>query len=172
MIATNGSIMPPDEVLSIIKKYDVIIRVSDYGIDHDKARGLMEKCRVMGIRCPYYEFASDTGKWNLLGGTEIEREQDDEIVAKRYRDCHFRGCLTLERGELSYCSRATNSYAIQHFKRKKGDYLKVRNDRRFAKNLKKYVIKRHFMEACRYCNGTDDRLMVEPAIQMEAGSVL
>lgn len=166
LIATNGSIMPSESLLRVMRENDVYVRISDYNIVHDKAFQLKKKCEKMGIRCSYYKFVGDIGKWNLLGGIEVTPEDNDKVVANRFKKCNFHGCLTLERGELSYCSRATNSHVIQHFKRKKGDYLKVRDTREFGKLLRRYIIHAHAMEACRYCNGTDSDHIVEPAIQI------
>ncbi|MCM1047014.1 MAG: hypothetical protein NC433_01145 [Clostridiales bacterium] len=73
----------------------------------------------------------------------------------------------MERGELAYCSRATNSYVIQGFPRKQTDYFSLREKKRnFRVSLAKYLVFRHPMQACYYCNGTNDKHMVQPAIQM------
>lgn len=165
-IATNGSIMPPEEVLGSIKKYDIRIRISDYNVAPDKVRKLEQKCRDYCIRYMIYDFCSTEGQWYNEGGVETPRENDDKLVKRRYKLCQFRGCLTLEHGELTYCSRATNSYRIQGFERNEMDYLVLSGTAEFKETLKKFLFRRHYMEACRYCNGTNDKLMIPPAIQI------
>lgn len=163
-IATNGKLIPNDKILDTISQYDVFVRISRYEVCDNLATNLYNKCLGKHIRCEFYDFASKKTLWYLCGGIEIERETNNEVVEQRYQNCDFRGCLTLERGELSYCSRATNSFRIQGFERKKDDYFNVR-DKFSYRLLRKFVNKRHYMEACRYCNGTDTDKMVSPAIQ-------
>lgn len=166
-IATNGSILPSNELLQLFRENDVEVRISDYNIVHDQAQMLKKKCEEMGVHCFYHEFASKQTMWYSCGDIDTPPEKDEKVILARYRKCSFHSCLTLERGELSYCSRATNSYIIQNFERKDGDYLKVCDEKGFKKQLVKYLIHTHPMEACRYCNGTADRYLVPPAIQIE-----
>lgn len=166
-IATNGSIIPTEKCMRFLHMYNIGIRISDYGIAREKAKILIERCKAYGVRYYCYEFVNKEGLWYDCGGIETPREDNDKVVSERYKKCGFCGCLTLERGELSYCSRATNSYSIQNFNRKPMDYIKVTNLKSFRSELKKYIAFPHFMEACRYCNGTNDCKMVQPAIQMK-----
>ena len=165
-IATNGSIFPSQEMLSLIKMYDVEIRISDYNIAHESAERLRKECERNNIKNFYYRFANGQAGWYACGDISFPRENDDKIVNRRYKTCAFKGCLTLERGELSYCSRAANSFAIQKFERKPDDFLKIQDHKTLKKELRKFLLYRHKMEACRYCNGTDDRYLIEPAIQI------
>lgn len=89
-------------------------------------------------------------------------------MLQRFVNCSFCGCLTLEHGELAYCSRATDSFAIQGFDRLATDYLKIDDSEDFREKLIAWRASPHFMETCRYCNGTNEEMMVRPAIQIRA----
>lgn len=83
-----------------------------------------------------------------------------------FKTCAFNTCLTLENGELAYCSRATNAWRIQHFERLYSDYLKVSKRKGFQRELEEYIRNPHPMEACRYCNGSVDGDEIKAAVQL------
>lgn len=164
-IATNGSIVPSDDLMRIMHDNDVKIRISNYGRSLDKLAELTKKCDEFDVQYSMYDFATGKTQWFQCGGVDVKREQNKHTVKKRFNNCRFNTCLTLERGELSHCSRATNSYHIQGFQRKDRDYLKVRNDKNFKNRLRKYVLFLKPMEACHYCYGTSMDHMIPVAVQ-------
>lgn len=168
VIATNGSIIASNELLALCKKQDVEIRISDYNVVHEKAEEFKRKCEEFELKHTFYDFSSFQGEWYDLGGTDIQRESDDRVVKRRFKHCDFRGCLTLEDGRLAYCSRAVNSQFVQGFTGKDSDYLIISKRLDFREDLRSYLANRHFMEACRYCNGTDHTDMIPPAVQIGA----
>lgn len=165
-IATNGSIVPSDDLMSIFHRNGVKIRISNYGLSLDKIENLKEVCQKYKVDYYMHNFASKDSSWYLLGGKELCRDNNELETQERFNSCRFNTCLTLERGELAYCSRATNSYHIQGYERRTEDYVKVIDSAEFKKELMQYVRYPKAMEACRYCNGTSEDLKVEPAIQM------
>lgn len=163
-IATNGMLIPSKEVLNTIKKDNrVSVRISDYKMSH-KPIELKRILDVMGIPNYYYEFMGNKGVWRDLGGA-YDPPVDDKEKEEHFKTCAFNTCLTLENGELTYCSRATNAYKIQKFERQPEDFLAVNHSRDFKHKLKEFVRKPHPMEACRYCNGTVKGKAIKPAIQ-------
>lgn len=162
--ATNGMVIPSDDVLDTIKRDNRIgVRISDYNIS-DTAKQLKVILDEMKIRNSYYEFAGNTGKWIDLGGVDMMPVNDEE-ANMHFKTCAFNTCLTLENGELTYCSRAANAYKLQNFVRDASDYLRVEDSEDFATRLKEFVRNPHPMEACRYCNGTAKGEIIAPAIQ-------
>ncbi len=166
-VATNGSVKPGDSLFSLMKEKNVGVRISDYKIVPVEAETLYKKCRDMGIKVKYYTFTSGKSKWYYKGLDEMEKDNNDKKCRDRFAACRNNGCLTLERSRLYYCSRAVNAGIIQHFTEKATDYCLVDGDPDFAKRLANYIVKKHFMEACRYCHGTDDTYLCEPAEQMK-----
>lgn len=167
VIATNGSIIPKDKVLNCLKKNDVLVRVSDYGIVKESCSALMERLRSKNIRSYLYSFGSGQSLWYDCGTKKVKCENNKRVIRERYYSCAFKNCLTLERGELSYCSRSTNSHVIQGFERKDTDYFNLRNiNGKYRIDLAKHLVFRHPMQACCYCNGTNNDHLISPAIQM------
>ena len=166
-IATNGSIIPSEEIMNLLKKRDVFIRISNYGLYPDKIEKLIQKFDEHGIKYSLYNFAGGVDRWSFLGGIDTPRTEDDELAEKTYSTCNFRSCLTLEKDELAYCSRATVSYLVQGFERKEFDYVKITDDPEFQQRFYKYLEQPHAMEACRYCLGTAHLKLIAPAVQIK-----
>ena len=109
-IATNGTIIPKDELFNLIKKYDIALRISNYPITKEKGLILYNECQKRGIDASIYNFGNNKSEWSYLGGIETPRENDDKIVSKRFWYCSFKGCLTIDDGEINWCSRIRNAY--------------------------------------------------------------
>jgi len=67
VIATNGSIIPNDALLKVIKDNDAEIRISDYKNEHNNSV-LINKLIENNIQYRVYRFADGTGMWKLPGG--------------------------------------------------------------------------------------------------------
>ncbi|MBQ3376952.1 MAG: radical SAM protein [Synergistaceae bacterium] len=168
VIATNGSIMPSGELLEIIKLNNVHVRISDYNITPDKTKSLIEILKLKNIAYSLYVFAGGNGYWFNTGRKDFKRTDNDLIVKERFRTCAFRGCLTLERGQFARCSRGNNAPEIQNFASVPGDYLILKkDDKEFRREFMKYYYNLKFMEACRYCSGTNQNDMIIAAEQIK-----
>ena len=167
-IATNGTLIPGDEILTALKSYNVQMRISDYHIEENKAviPELINILETHAVRYYYYSFKSGESLWYAKGGLEMEREADDATVKKRFQTCKNNTCLTLENAKLCWCTRAINAPLIQGFDAKGGDFLRVADSRALRYKILMYLEKKRFMEACRYCRGTDEAYLVPPAEQM------
>ncbi|MBQ6773869.1 MAG: hypothetical protein IJP48_07410 [Synergistaceae bacterium] len=170
-IATNGSIIPNDSLLDIIKSCNTRIRISDYNVTPDRTKKLINILHEHEIIYSVYEFAGGCGRWYNCGGVDLTNYAltDNETVRQRYDSCAFRRCLTLERGQLARCSRASDASRIQGFNESESDYLKLSDfsdNKELRKALLKYYMFPTFMEACKYCNGTSSDDMIEAAVQL------
>ena len=165
-IATNGIHVPSDRVLELVARYKVTIRISNYVEVGHSTEALKNKIDEKGIVFKEWHFASGVDVWNYLGGTEVVPENDDVLVAKRFRNCKFKICTTLENGEIVHCSRGVNASRIQGFPTKKKDSVIVRGNDNLRDELIDYINEMNYMEACRYCYGTDSGKYCIPAEQV------
>ncbi len=75
-----------------------------------------------------------------------------------------------ENGLLGHCSRSVIARKVQLFQlplqikagKEGGGYVPVSRSGEFKELLSEYISNPHYMEACRYCNGTDPGASVEP----------
>lgn len=165
-IATNGLITPNDTLMKICSLYNVHFRISNYPQSQNNLMRFVQKCQQWDVPVTMYNFASRKAMWYDCGGLDTPREDDDEIVQERFRNCSFgRHCLTLEDGELHRCSRAKNAYKLQGFESQHGDFVRVRGNKNFYEELKEYITPPlRFETACRYCNGQSR--LISPAEQL------
>jgi len=173
-IATNGTVKPNID-LELLKHKKMSIRISNYQIVQNDSEKLKLHLETNGVKYSIYNFVSKKAVWNDLGYTPplspTAELADDNTCKTRFENCAFRGCLTLEQSKLGYCSRSIIAEAVQGFVAKPSDYLILRSPsppskKFFFEQFKNYIENRHFMEACRYCNGTATGKFIEPAIQL------
>ena len=111
-----------------------------------------------------YSFVLGDASWFECGNKDIGKQNDDP--ADKFKKCAFKQCLTLERGEISHCSKATNSYHIQGFDRKLTDYVPVEDTSSFEAKLKQYALSPEAMTACENWYGTRNDRVIPAARQM------
>lgn len=167
VIATNGIKTPNDETMMLCRMHKIPFRISNYPQQRDNTQNFATKCKNFKVDVFWYDFASNQTLWYDCGGLDVPREDDDEVVAERFNHCAFRGCLTLEDGELHRCSRAKNAYKMQGIELEEGDYVRVRNNENLLEDIISYHTPLRFENACRYCNGTDGVKMIPAAEQLD-----
>ena len=170
VFATNGTVIPV-KYLEKLSHPKISVRISNYPVvPKEKINSLCEVFDDSVIQYSVYNFVHGDSFWTKCGGIETPKEYDNGIVSDRYFRCGFKTCLTLENGILGKCSRAIHAKEMQKFTPKKNDYVSV-TERHLKYKLIKYefiqkINRRYFMEACRYCYGTELSEKVTPAIQL------
>lgn len=167
-VATNGTILPNEDVFQALKRNQVRIRISNYSntLEETTAK-LVDRLAQLEIDTWMYEFALDDSMWYDMGGiTAKPAENSDSLTQHRFLDCPFHDCFTLENGKISRCSRAIIAEMLQEFTAREGDFLPVIPSEDFPEKLWSYLDTADFMEACRFCYGATGR-KVAPAQQLE-----
>ena len=154
VIATNGTITPDDEWWHNFSINNVKIRISNYPQNRKNLELFVAKAQTYRVDLNLYDFASRDALWYDCGGLYTPRENDDKVVSERFDKCAFKGCLTLENGDLHRCSRAPNAHKLQDFDISPADFVRVRDNKNLYDDLLAYLTRPHFETACRYCNGT------------------
>lgn len=163
-IATNGSIIPKEEVLQSIKKYGFIVRISDYRHE-SKINTLIDKLNEYGIVYKKYDFADGSGEWKK-GGDMDYCIPTDENLDKKVFTCRWNTCFTIENTYVGRCARSIPARTLQNIVLKHDDYISLLD----SSNLTFEKISQYFMfvkpmDCCRHCKGTSGE-SVEPAIQL------
>jgi hypothetical protein len=86
VIATNGTVIPSDEVLKLCANNAIRIRTSNYGGALDKTAKLHEKCRIFGVSVYNYRFVE---KWCNFG--TIKHNRTDEENQHIADNCPYNG---------------------------------------------------------------------------------
>lgn len=167
VIATNGSLIPQDDILEIIRKNKVHIRISDYQVTPEKTQQLVKKLKEKEIEYSLYSFVEDGGMWFDLNH---RGSNSKKAARRRFALCRFHSCLTMERGRLARCSRGNNAPDIQGFQVKKRDYCELDEKEDNRKNIIEYFYYPCAMESCCYCYGTSPSHMVKAARQAKVNN--
>lgn len=167
-IATNGIIIPKDDILLLIKKDNrMTVRISDYGkINANTREKLKNKLIDLGINNFIYDtFIGGEHKWADMGNIYMKKLTYDEML-NSYNNClSAKWCMALEDGFISTCSKGTINHIIFNYKRSEKDGISIRENINFDKILD-FIKKLPPIEACYYCYGDNCGRDIPPAIQM------
>jgi hypothetical protein len=157
-ITTNGTVIPQENVIPLLKNSKVLVRISDYGKQVNKEKIL---CFLDENNIKYTIL--DLGNWVSPGGIE-KRNRDEETLCKYYERCpsgYY--CKTLYEDKVFACARAASLFALGYMKEQ--EYVRVDNTLE-TECLKEFML-RKFSVACDYCDITiDNKEYVQPAEQM------
>ena len=110
VIITNATVIPKNEILQKLKKYNVLVRVSDYGF-FDKMSAFVAALDKYEINVRILQDM----KWNDPGGINA-RGRSAEALKKQYNACDFSlKCKYLCEDKIFTCARAASMYHLGLF---------------------------------------------------------
>lgn len=167
LFATNGIGPVTPELIDVIKDTPKLqVRISEYS-PYIVPRKFIEALERDNIPFSKYTFQTYTGEWYDMGGIDMQRETDDQIVSERFQNCLFNICATLENGIIGRCARSTVARQVFPLSDRLDDYINIRKLKPWQKQkIFEYFENKKCMEACYYCNGTSGG-KVPAAIQLK-----
>lgn len=159
-ITTNGTILPKQEDISILKNNKVVVRLSDYSNIIDQNR-FIEHMKKFGIRLELMQ----GGKWIANGSVE-NRGRNVEKLMQQYDKCYSaKICKTLWENRLYVCARAASLAALGHTDKEQSLKIDLTEDLR--EDLWQFLCN-PLTDACNYCDiESGMEKMTEPAEQMK-----
>lgn len=104
-IATNGSIIPNDEIIKVLKDNPKVgINISNYDCIPEKRTKMIGVLEQNGIAYDKYDFLFGNGQWFDYGNVYQERVNVEQAKVN-YRDCREKYCLTFADGILYTCGK-------------------------------------------------------------------
>jgi len=153
-LTTNGTIIPSEEVLAVIKKRNLVIQISGYKIPNSKTQQLIELLDAKGVRytMPYDE------AWRDMGG--FDRRDNC-----RRLDCTIGRCNSMLDGKIFICSRAAMMDKLGIVK---SESLSVSGEVDFRQRLVNLLNTKDY-KSCWHCDGNTKHAKPLPiAKQMES----
>ncbi len=159
-LITNGSILPSYELIQIIKKNNVEVRVSDYTgtIPYgERYKEFIELLKKNSVK--YIVFRQD--EWMDFGfpHEHISMGETKEELKEHMLNCHGM-CHWLHSGKYYYCSSAWSANECGLFNLQEGDYLVLDELLEDPEKGKEQLMKFHmgelkngYMSLCKYCRG-------------------
>lgn len=168
-VVTNGTVVPDESLLQVIKKYEMYLSISDYtNIVHyeKKMEQLIKKAEEYGI--DYHRNPSIV--WTDFGFPERPFKRTPEQL-----EVHLKSCRpnwnALHGGRFYYCNVSWCAEQSGRFRLQAEDYLELEEIDSGDKKACREIVKlsRGTSSFCKICGGcgVDNTEIVETGIQME-----
>ena len=152
VLTTNGTIVPSDALIKLMKHDKVTLRVSGYPESVVPARKEVIKIfRENGIALEDL----DNMTWLDIGGNENRGRTPDEMTSV-FQNCIMADCIGMQAdGKIFYCSRQTAAYETDIYPSPSAnEYVDIRNtpaEELIEKMERFYEIP--YISTCDFCNG-------------------
>lgn len=175
-LISNGTVVPCDNVLELMKKYEMSVHISDYtqSVKYEKKLAkVIETFKKTGIE--YYVIPNNTWKDVKYPVKEFTAENPREHMLLCGHSTHSVG-----NGKLYWCDPAFAAECFTGFKAMEDDFLDlVRNKEDNSKyqatlNILKYMLgdvnEKGYMSICEKCAGVgkDNSVIVTAGLQMDS----
>lgn len=174
-LISNGTIVPNDEVIALLKKFHVTVHVSDYTRTVDYKRNLEKlQKKLVSSGIEHYVIPDNTWKDVIYPREGYKTDNPRHHMLLCGHSTH-----SVADGKLYWCDPAFAAESFMGFQSKEDDYLDLEeNKRHYSKyeatwNIMKYLLgdvnKRGYMSICERCAGvgSDNCLLVPAGEQME-----
>jgi hypothetical protein len=173
-IVTNGTVLPNERSISLIKKYDIVVIISDYS-NLEKFAAIFskveKKLRYSNVRILK---TASSGKWLDFGFPHKPLNIPEDELVEHMHDCNpvFRG---LNNGKFYWCHLVWSAVRSGLLAENKSDYLDLtaldpRNpeDKLMLIEYNLGYMENGYVSLCRFCAGCakSNTMFVDPAIQV------
>jgi hypothetical protein len=156
-ITTNGTIVPKKNVMDACRKFNVLIRISNYSSTlqylENRYECLIEK--MIDNKISYFMGTSDY-QWMDYGFETVDRKWNMGELIKTFNECKT-PCREIRGSKYYYCVMARSVSDNLKFGVGKEDYLDLQqqiNKKIFLEFQLGYSDK-GYLDMCNYCNGKD-----------------
>jgi organic radical activating enzyme len=168
IITTNGTVLPKEEILEVLKNNNVILSVSNYSNKLEKLKSKVD--RVLGT---YQEkninhYVRNDIEWYDFGDLRIKNNMSEEELINHFDSCTapFRG---LNDGKFYYCHLNTSAVLTKLFSPNENDYVNLSEV--YPKDLIKFDLgftEFGYITFCDNCNGCNTGIKI-PVSYKEQG---
>lgn len=160
-VYTNGTVIPNDDVLEILKGEKVRVHISDYLINKDKIEKLTKLFEEYEIKY----FVRKYDAWQESGGVDY-RNYTEKQLKDKFSNCFERNGYTFLKGRLYRCPRVAHAINLHAIPDNKTDYIDLENWNDSEEQLKNsicFLQKKTWLNGCNYCEGPDNHCQSIPA---------
>lgn len=160
-VATNGTILPKDEVFEVIKNTGCMIRISDYGIISKHKQDIIEKCKKYNIPCFTFPMAE---KWRKFGNYEKRNRSEKELKEICSKCCFGTHDLMFVDDKIYCCLRTLYANAVGDNHEAIVSNTLDLNTEFSLQELKNFVYGKELWKMCDYCDAPME--IIDPAEQL------
>lgn len=158
---TNGTIIPSENIIKLLKNEKVFVIIGDYGTKISK---IEELCSLFDKENIRYRKKIEDNFWFDLGGL-YSRNRTDMQLKQQFCNCKII-CRSILKGKLFFCSRATHLNDLEIINSDKAEYVDIMKEDLSTNEIMDLIYRDTYIGACNYCNfGTAELVKIEPGIQ-------
>lgn len=179
-ITTNGTILPKDDILKIIKKYNMKIMISNYSHTLPYLKSKYEQLlQTLDKHEIDYMFNEAELIWTDYGFDYVDRGFFKEGVSEEKRKENLQQVLTacktpcreIRGNKLYYCIQARTCRENMRFSVGQDDYLdlskldKSQKSKKILMDFEMGIFPKGYLDMCNYCNGGERYKFPIPAAE-------
>ena len=151
VLYTNGTIMPLERGIPVLKHPKVLMIITDYG---ELSRKMSELRRLLQAEKIAYHVL-EVDQWLNCSGIE-RHDRTGEQARQVYEKCCAKNMLTLSGGKLFRCPYAANAHRLSAVPDHGSDYVDLFReplDASTRRRVRDYVLHKGYLETCDFCSG-------------------
>ena len=168
IITTNGTVLPKEEILEVLKNNNVILSVSNYSNKLEKLKSKVDRVLTTYQENNINHYVRNNIEWYDFGDLRIKNNMSEEELINHFDSCTapFRG---LNDDKFYYCHLNTSAVLTKLFPLNDNDYVNLSEVS--AENLIKFDLgftELGYITFCDNCNGCNTGIKV-PVSYKEQG---
>ena len=168
IITTNGTVLPKQEILQVLKNNNVILSVSNYSNKLEKLKSKVERVLETYKENNINHYVRNNIEWYDFGDLRIKNNMSEEELINHFDSCTapFRG---LNDGKFYYCHLNTSAVLTKLFPLNDNDYVNLSEVS--AEDLIKFDLgftELGYITFCDNCNGCNTGIKI-PVSYREQG---
>jgi glycosyltransferase involved in cell wall biosynthesis len=170
VLYTNGTIIPHEKYIPLLKNDKVLIIITDYGPLSKKLAGLKKMLEENKVSHHIIEITEWLDCSSIIPHNRTI-EQNKEI----FKNCCAKNMATLSDGKLFRCPYGANAHRLRAVPNSPGDYIDLFqepvdsvNIKERKNKVKEYLLDKDYLDTCDYCSGRPlSGNEIPPAIQVK-----
>jgi organic radical activating enzyme len=168
IITTNGTVLPREEILEVLKNNNVILSVSNYSNKLEKLKSKVERVIDTYTISNINHYVRNNIEWYDFGDLRIKNNMSEEELINHFDSCTapFRG---LNDGKFYYCHLNTSAVLTKLFPPNDNDYVNLSDVS--SEDLIKFDLgftELGYITFCDNCNGCNTGIKI-PVSYKEQG---
>jgi organic radical activating enzyme len=168
IITTNGTVLPREEILEVLKNNNVILSVSNYSNKLEKLKSKVDRVLATYQEKNINHYVRNNIEWYDFGDLRIKNNMSEEELINHFDSCTapFRG---LNDGKFYYCHLNTSAVLTKLFPLNDNDYVNLSDVS--SEDLIKFDLgftELGYITFCDNCNGCNTGIKV-PVSYKEQG---
>jgi hypothetical protein len=160
IITTNGTALPKDNIIELLKSNDIILSISNYTDKLESLKGKFDRVTKTYKDNRIKHYIRNEIEWNDFGDLRIKKNMSEAELIEHFDNCTapFRG---LDNGKFYYCHLNTSAVLTKLFPLNENDFVEMNSISK--EDLLKFDMgntKLGYVTFCDNCNGCNTQIKV------------